>query len=78
MLIILQHLSSETADVYSLVLSAEGIDHQVVKSWSGWSIRVSETDAVRAIVAVDEYRRENPETPGPPKAAARTLRQASW
>ena len=79
MIIILQHLPQETANVYSLVLSAEGISHQVVKSWSGWSIRVDESDAVRAIIGIDQYRMENPKASAQNEAlAGQALLQASW
>lgn len=79
MMIVLQHLTHEAADVYSLVLSAEEIPHQVAKSWSGWSIRVNESDTVRAVVAIDQYRSENPQTPEQDAAlSGQAPRQASW
>lgn len=80
MIFLLQHLSAEAADVYALVLTAEGIPHHVVKAWAGWSILVAESDGARAILAIDRYRLENPETAAPDGVppATRALRQASW
>lgn len=79
MIIIKQHLSAEAADAYALVLTAEGIPYRAVKGWAGWSILVAESDGVRAIIGIEQYRLENPEAPLPEDVpATRALRQASW
>ena len=58
-------LDQETARTYSLVLSAVGIGHRVIPSASGYRIDVPETDADRALMAVDRYRSENSAPPEP-------------
>ncbi|MFH1983008.1 MAG: hypothetical protein ABIL58_14295 [Pseudomonadota bacterium] len=80
MIFILQHLSAEAADIYALVLTAEGIPYHMIKAWSGWSILVPERHGARAILAIDRYRHENPETAASDSATSttRALRQASW
>lgn len=78
-MIIKQHLSAEAVEAYALVLTAEGIPYRAVKGWAGWSILVSESDGVRAIIGIEQYRIENPESPLPEDIpASHALRQASW
>ena len=79
MIVLLQHLSAAQADTYSLVLSAEGIAHRLIKSQTEWSVVVPVEDAGRAIAAIEDYRSENPEPPvAGDGAEIRLRRQTSW
>ena len=77
MVVILESLSADRSDIFALVLTADGIGHRVIKSWSGWAIAVRPEDAARAIAGIDTYLRENPEII-PSQDTAASLRQASW
>ena len=79
MIVLLQHLTAAQADTYSLVLSAEGIAHRLIKSQTDWSVVVSAEDYGRAIADIEAYRRENPETPvAGDGTEIRIRRQTSW
>ena len=79
MIAIYQSLSGDQADLISLVLTAAAIEHRVVKSWSGWMIAVLPADAAAAMIAVEAYRQENPDTAAPGSAAIdHGTRQTSW
>lgn len=60
MLTILQNLSADDADTYSLVLSSAGIFHRLIRGRRGWELRVNDTDYEKALNAVATYIDENP------------------
>jgi rhomboid protease GluP len=58
---LLKNLSEDDADTYRLVLSSTGISHHVKKREHGWEIRVNDMDYEKAVIAIDQYLKENPE-----------------
>jgi len=61
MSLLLKNLSDDDADIYRLVLSSTGISHHLSKGGHGWDIRVNDTDYEKALNAVEQYKKENPE-----------------
>jgi len=61
MAILLKNLSEDDADTYRLVLSSAGISHHVRIRGHGWEIRVKDTDYEKAVIAIEQYLKENPE-----------------
>jgi len=61
MSLLLKNLSDDDADIYRLVLSSTGISHHLRKGVHGWDIRVNDTDYEKALNAVEQYVKENPE-----------------
>jgi len=61
MAIFLKNLSEDDADTYRLVLSSAGISHHVRIRGHGWEIRVKDTDDEKAVIAIEQYLKENPE-----------------
>lgn len=61
MSLLLKNLSDDDADIYRLVLSSTGISHHLRKGEHGWDIRVNDTDYEKALNAVEQYNKENPE-----------------
>ncbi|RZB37448.1 MAG: hypothetical protein SRB2_01222 [Desulfobacteraceae bacterium Eth-SRB2] len=61
MSLLLKNLSDDDADIYRLVLSSTGISHHLRKEGNGWDIRVNDTDYEKALNAVEQYNKENPE-----------------
>ena len=59
--IVFKNLSETDADTYRLVLSSTGISHHLEKGGHGWDIRVNDTDYEKAVTAIEEYLKENPE-----------------
>lgn len=55
------NLSEDDADTYRLVLSSTGISYHVKKTEHGWDIRVKDTDYEKAVIAIEQYLKENPE-----------------
>jgi len=60
MFLFFKNLSEEDADTYCLVLSSTGISHHVRKREHGWEIRVNDTDYEKAVIAIEQYLKENP------------------
>jgi len=56
---ILQELSSEQADTFSLVLSSQGISHQIVPHGREWAIFVEDTHYDAAQSTIAQYIEEN-------------------
>jgi rhomboid protease GluP len=56
-----KNLSEDDADTYRLVLSSTGISHHVRKRGYGWEIGVKDTDYEKAVIAIENYLKENPE-----------------
>ena len=61
MYIIFKNLSEDDADLYQLVLSSAGISHHLRKGGHGWEIRVNDSDYEKALIAIEQYLKENPE-----------------
>jgi membrane associated rhomboid family serine protease len=61
MSLLLKNLSDDDADIYRLVLSSTGISHHLRKGGHGWDIRVNDRDYEKALNAVEQYNKENPE-----------------
>jgi membrane associated rhomboid family serine protease len=59
--LVFKNLSEDDADTYRLVLSSTGISHHLEKGGHGWDIRVNDTDYEKAVTAIEEYLKENPE-----------------
>ena len=59
--LVFKNLSEDDADTYRLVLSSSGISHHLEKGGHGWDIRVNDTDYEKAVTAIEEYLKENPE-----------------
>jgi len=59
--LVFKNLSEDDADTYRLVLSSSGISHHLEKGGHGWHIRVNDTDYEKAVTAIEEYLKENPE-----------------
>ena len=65
----LKNLSEDDAETYRLVLSSTGISHHVGKTEHGWEIQVKDADDEKAVGAIRQYLKENPEaskTQAPP------------
>ncbi len=63
--ILFENLTQERADTYGLVLSAYHLPHSIIRSGSGWEIRVDETVRDRASDLILKYIEENPDFPLP-------------
>jgi rhomboid protease GluP len=61
MSVLFKNISEDDAGTYQLVLSSTGISHHVRKRGYGWEIRVKDTDYEKAVIAVEQYLKENPE-----------------
>ncbi len=61
MSVLLKNLSEDDADTYRLVLSSTGISYHLRKGGHGWDIRVNDTDYEKALIAIEQYLKENPE-----------------
>jgi len=61
MSVLFRNISEDDAGTYQLVLSSTGISHHVRKRGYGWEIRVKDTDYEKAVIAVEQYLKENPE-----------------
>jgi membrane associated rhomboid family serine protease len=61
MSVLFKNLSEDDADTYRLVLSSTGIFHHVREEGYGWEIRVNDTDYEKAVIAIEQYLKENPE-----------------
>jgi len=59
MAIVFKNLSEDDADTYRLVLSSTGISSHVRKEAHGWEIRVKDTDYEKAVIAIEQYFKEN-------------------
>jgi membrane associated rhomboid family serine protease len=57
--VLLKNLSEDDADTYRLVLSSTDISHHVRKRGDGWEIGVNDTDYEKAVVAIEQYLKEN-------------------
>jgi len=57
--LLFNNLTDAEADAYGLVLSASGISHRAAREQDGWNIYVPETAQAEALIAVDQYLREN-------------------
>lgn len=65
-IVLFSHLSDDQADTYHLILSADGIEHQIYENASGWYLELAATDAARARALIRAYLAEvmaPPETP---------------
>ena len=61
MFVLFKNLSEDDADTYRLVLSSTGIFHHVREEGHGWEIRVNDTDYEKAVIAIEQYLKENKE-----------------
>jgi rhomboid protease GluP len=61
MSVLFKNISEDDAGTYQLVLSSTGISHHVRKRGHGWEIRVKDTDYEKAVIAIEQYLKENPE-----------------
>jgi rhomboid protease GluP len=57
--LLFNNLTDAEADAYGLVLSASGISYRAAREPDGWDIYVPETAQAEALIAVDQYLREN-------------------
>lgn len=63
-------LTKQQADIYSLVLSAVGIEHQTLQVRQGWQIQVPEHMAAQAVATIAAYVSENSATDNAPAEPA--------
>ncbi len=63
-------LTKQQADIFSLVLSAVGIEHQTLQMRQGWQIQVPEHMADQAAAAIAAYVSENNATENTPTEPA--------
>lgn len=61
MSVILKNLSEDDADTYRLVLSSTGISYHLREDGRRWDILVNDTDYEKAVIAIEQYLKENPE-----------------
>jgi len=61
MSVVLKNLSEDDADTYRLVLSSTGISYHLREDGRRWDILVNDTDYEKAVIAIEQYLKENPE-----------------
>ena len=61
MSVVLKNLSEDDADTYRLVLSSTGISYHLREDGRRWDISVNDTDYGKAVIAIEQYLKENPE-----------------
>lgn len=61
MILLIDNLSHETAEVYALVLASANIPHRLLGDGFGWGIYVRESDFEIAADGIERYCLENPE-----------------